>query len=89
MLLPAPLGGGPLRLLLILPRGLQIPTESITWHLARDKTVADGLLELAKLKDADTLVCGISGYRWVGNTIGYSSCLALLSPTCQCQLVGQ
>jgi hypothetical protein len=58
---------------------LQIPTESITWHLARDKTVADGLLELAKLKDADTLVCGISGYRWVEG--GHRQTLQLLGRT--------
>jgi len=41
----------------------QIPCETLSWHLERDKTVADGLLELARLREADTLVCGISGYR--------------------------
>jgi hypothetical protein len=41
----------------------QIPYELLTWRLERDKSVADGLLEVAKLKEADTLVIGISGYR--------------------------
>lgn len=37
----------------------------MSWHIERNATVADGLLELARIKEADTLVCGISGYRWV------------------------
>jgi hypothetical protein len=36
----------------------------LTWCVDRTKTVADGLLEIVTLKEADTLVCGISGYRW-------------------------
>jgi hypothetical protein len=35
----------------------------LTWRVDRSKTVADGLLEIVTLKEADTLVCGISGYR--------------------------
>jgi nucleotide-binding universal stress UspA family protein len=40
----------------------QIPFELLSWRLARDKTVADGLLEITRLRDMDTLVCGIAGY---------------------------
>lgn len=42
-----------------------MPCETLTWRLQRSQTVADGLLEVARLRDADTVVCGISGYRWV------------------------
>jgi len=42
---------------------LQVPCEMLMHQLQRNQTVADGLLQLVALKDVDTLVCGISGYR--------------------------
>lgn len=44
----------------------QVPVETLSWRLDRNITVAEGLLEAARLKEADTVVCGISGYRWGG-----------------------
>lgn len=44
----------------------QIPCETLTWRLERNQSVSDGLLHLVGVKEVDTLVCGISGYRWVG-----------------------
>jgi hypothetical protein len=41
---------------------MQIPRELVPWRLERSQTVADGLLELVRVREADTLVCGISGY---------------------------
>jgi hypothetical protein len=41
----------------------QIACELVLWRLERSQTVADGLLELARLREVDTLVCGTTGYR--------------------------
>lgn len=49
-------------LLLLHHAASQVPCELCVWRLAREQSVADGLLELARLRDADTLVCGIAGY---------------------------
>jgi hypothetical protein len=42
---------------------LQIPLETLSWRVERHQSVSTGLLQLVGIKEVDTLVCGISGYR--------------------------
>ena len=42
---------------------LQIPLETLSWRVERAQSVSTGLLQLVGLKEVDTLVCGIAGYR--------------------------
>ncbi len=44
-------------------RPLQVPGEAVIHDMSRAETVADALLHLTKLKQADVLVLGISGYQ--------------------------
>lgn len=43
---------------------VQIPLETLSWRVERAQSVSTGLLQLVGLKEVDTLVCGIAGYRW-------------------------
>jgi hypothetical protein len=42
---------------------VQIPLETLSWRVERAQSVSTGLLQLVAIKEVDTLVCGISGYR--------------------------